>query len=142
MSIRKSVMMLSGAQYTGDIKIVGDKIRADNFFGFTDGLHTVSMTYFNFKGYFFLQGTLSMNPQESDWFNIDITDRSYETTYLTFPEVPARPTGDAGGDTGVKAFTFVGNFTYLRVVVSWENYLPAPSIDTGMGRVDKVLLAM
>ena len=144
MSIRKSVLMLQGASFDGEMKIVGERVRADNFFGFTDGIHTVSMSYYNFKGYFMLQGTLSMNPEESDWFNIDVTERNRRTTVLRFPEDPAHPTGEKNGDTGTNAFTFIGNFTYLRAVVSWEGYIPPPVLVTNedMGSVDKVLLAM
>lgn len=142
MSIRKSVVMLNGAEYTGVQKIVGNAIRADSFYGFTDGIHTVSATYNDFIGKLGLQGTLSLTPTESDWFYIDISPRNSRSPFVVFPEDPLHPTGSfgSGGDTGVKAFTFEGNFTYLRIVVSWEDIIIPPNPQ--MGRVDKVLLAM
>lgn len=49
-----------------------DSVRADSFYGFTDGLHTVAIYMNNFTGRFFIEGTLATTPTADDWFTINI----------------------------------------------------------------------
>lgn len=139
---RKSVVMMSntGREHT----VVGKPVRADGYFGNTDGIHTVQVIFSNFTGAFGLQGTLEVNPQEEDWFFININQFSaIDSPYVRFPERPGSPTGDSG-DTGTRAFTFTGNFVYLRAVLD-RSFLaePSPSASsTGFGQIDKVLLSL
>ena len=46
--------------------------------------------------------------------------------------------GGTNGDTTVEAFTFTGNFVYLRARVN-RSYLGSPALNT-VGTVDKILL--
>lgn len=142
MPTRKSILMMSG---TGrDINVVGKAIRADSYFGFTDGLHTVSVSYYNFVGGFKLQGTLSLDPSEDDWFDINLaTARCNNDGVITYPKDPARPTSKGNiGDTGTDAFTFVGNFVYLRAVLTRDYLIPPPGEGADLGQISKVLLAL
>jgi hypothetical protein len=146
MAIRKSVLMLTNTNTQWDV--VGDPIRADAYYGYTDGLHTVQVIYQNFVGGFGIQGTLALDPQPEDWFWISINPNGNTfTPYMTYPVDPLNPTGQNGGDTGSMASTFVGNFVYLRVVVTRE-YLQStapvsPMWDTWQyGQIDKVLLSL
>lgn len=116
--------------------VVGNKIQADSYFGMTDGLHTVQASFKNFTGGFGIQGTLSLNPTDSDWFWIElkqITDFD-AMPFVTLPLNPLAPTGNAGtgvahvGDIREMAWTFSGNFTYLRAVVI-RDYLNYTSAD-------------
>lgn len=139
---RKSVVMMSN---TGrDHNLVGKPIRADGWFGNPDGIHTVQVIYSNFTGAFGLQGTLELDPQEKDWFYINLNQFSaIDTPFVRFPVRPASPTGDSG-DTGTKAFTFTGNFVWLRAVLD-RSYLvePSPTAATiGFGQIDRVLLSL
>lgn len=123
---RKSILML---QNTGKLyNVVGKAIRADGYFGMTDGLHTVQASFTNFTGGFGVQGTLSLSPKDKDWFWIElkqITDFDAQP-FITFPRDPLAPTGAQGsnpnfiGDTGNLAWTFTGNLTYVRAVVIRE----------------------
>ena len=45
----------------------GEKHRGDGFYGFADGLHTVSFHVTNFTGRICLQATLLENPTEADF---------------------------------------------------------------------------
>ena len=65
---------------------------------------------------------------------------------VPFPIDPFAPTGANGGDTGSMAFTFMGNFVYLRAVIS-RDYIQPVNIDTvwqnwQFGSVDTVLLSL
>lgn len=130
-------------------EITGDKVKADSWFGNTDGIHTVSVQYQNFYGGFKLQGTLVFDPTEDDWFDIGLSalDGTGVGPEIRYPRDPVSPTGVNGGDTGVDAFTFVGNFTYLRALVVRDYLGSAPASNTeilalDVGSVSKVLLSL
>ena len=145
MSIRKSVSMMShtGTQWN----VIGQPIRGDAYYGYTDGIHTVQIIYQNFVGGFGIQGTLALNPEPEDWFWIKMNPNGDTyTPYITFPDNQLAPTGANGGDTGSIASTFIGNFVFLRAVVTRDYLLPAPINpiwDTWTyGQIDQVLLSL
>jgi len=141
---RKSVVMMTN---TGrNHNLVGDAIRADSYYGRTDGIHTVQVTVNNFTGSFGIQGTLATEPTESDWFDINLNANrnvSSASPYVTFPLNPLAPTGQIGDDATV-AFTFVGNFTFLRAILDRSNIVEPSTLSatTDLGNIDRVLLAM
>ena len=132
MTIQKSVMMSN----TGDkFDVTGDKFRADGYWGHTDGLHTISISSHNLIGNLHIQGTLSMSPEPSDWFDIDINPKDHRLDYLKFE-----------GSSGVLAVTLIGNFGYLRAVLDRTNSI-AEKDQNGLakevdGQIDRILLAM
>jgi len=141
---RKSVIMMTN---TGrNHNLVGEAKRADSYYGRTDGIHTVQVVVNNFTGSFGIQGTLATEPTESDWFDINLNANwnvSSATPYITYPVNPIAPTGQ-DGDSGTRAFTFVGNFVYLRAILDRSTIVePSPlSQTTELGQIDKVLLSM
>ena len=145
MAIRKSVNMMSntGTQWN----VIGEPIRGNAYYGYTDGIHTVQVIYQNFVGGFGIQGTLSTNPKPEDWFWFKLnTNGDVNTPFLTYPIDPYAPTGANGGDTGSIATTFMGNFVYLRAVVT-RDYIQPVSVNTTWqnwqwGQIDSVLLSL
>lgn len=104
--IQKSVILMTNTTTRYDV--VGEPFRADNWFGYTDGLHTVSVNYVNFKGNFHIQGSLSTDPaDETSWFDIDINSSNNDVPYIEFD-----------GESGISAFSFVGNFTFIRAIMN------------------------
>lgn len=145
MAIRKSVVMCSN---TGtNWNVVGEKIRGDAYYGYTDSIHTVQVIYQNFVGGFGIQATLALNPGPEDWFWIKLNNwGDVNTPFVPFPVDPFAPTGANGGDTGSMAFTFMGNFVYLRAVLS-RDYIQPVNIGTvwqnwQFGSIDTVLLSL
>jgi hypothetical protein len=127
MSIRKSVLCLSntGTQWNK----IGESIRGNAYYGYTSGIITIQNVFENFVGGFGIQGTLAVNPEPDDWFWININSYGELTTpFITYPVDPLAPTGANGGDTGSMAFTFVGNFVYLRAVITRDYIQPAPTL--------------
>ncbi len=119
-----------------ELSYTGDNIRADAFYGNTDGLHTVSVKFDDFVGRVFIEGTLASDPQDTDWFPIYLTSGS---SYKQYPVNPAAPTGNVG-DTGTDGFTFRLNVIYLRARID-RDYLSASAYDlTQHGRIDQILL--
>lgn len=149
---RQSILMMSSTDDNHDL--VGDAIRADSYYGYTDGLHTVQVVYSNFTGNFGIQGTLEIEPTESDWFYINLNadqNTSSSSPLISYPRNPAQPMtygtiagGNQTGDTGTDAFTFVGNFTFLRAVLDRTGI---PNIDPqntvwSYGYINRVLLSL
>lgn len=125
--------------------LVGEPVRADAYYGYTDGIHTVQLIYQNFVGGFGLQGTLAINPEPEDWFWINIGS-GCEEPLIKFPTNPLIPTGENGGATGSSAITFLGNFVYLRAVINRDYIQPTSPADNWQtwtyGQIDKVLLSL
>ncbi len=119
-----------------ELSYTGDNIRADAFYGNTDGLHTVSVKFDDFVGRVYIEGTLASSPEEADWFPIYLTSG---TSYKQYPVNAAAPTGNVG-DTGTDGFTFRLNVIYLRARID-RDYLSASAYDlTQHGRIDQILL--
>lgn len=145
MAIRKSVLMMTNTNTKWNV--IGEPIRADAYYGYTDGIHTVQVVYGNFVGGFGIQATLALKPEPEDWFWIKLNPTGdVNSPFITYPRDPLAPTGANGGDTGSEAFTFIGNFVFVRAVVS-RDYIqpvsPAPQWETWQwGEVDKALLSL
>lgn len=139
---RRSITMMSNTGRAHNL--VGDAVRADGYFGRTDGIHTVQVIYSNFTGDFGIQGTLELNPTEDDWFFVNLNRFAVpQRPLVRFPRNPAEVTGETG-DTGTEAYTFVGNFVYLRAVLD-RKHIPEPApleTATRLGHIDKVLLCL
>lgn len=82
---------------------ISDKVKADGYYGNSDGLHTVSYTVSSdYVGTIKMQGSLASDPTSSDWFDIDGTSFSYDGSTVT----------------GNKYINFTGNFVWVRSHVS------------------------
>ena len=145
MAIRKSITMMSNTGTTWNL--VGDPIRGDAYYGYSDAIHTIQVIYQNFVGGFGIQGTLALNPGPEDWFWIKINPwGDVNEPFIPFPMDPYAPTGQNGGDTGSQAFTFIGNFVFLRAVLTRDYLQPSPVnvqwTQWQYGQLDKVLLSL
>ena len=145
MAIRKSVYMMTNTGTKWNV--IGEPIRADAYYGYTDGIHTVQVIYQNFVGGFGIQGTLALDPKPEDWFWIRLNPNGdVNTPFIPFPIDNMAPTGANGGDTGSMATTFIGNFVYLRAVLS-RDYIQPINVDTAWqnwqwGQIDSVLTSL
>ena len=123
--------MARSIQLMGDtgtnFNVTSDSVRADSFYGFTDGLHTVAIYMNNFTGRLFIEGTLATVPTDNDWFSINIGNNVVD--YM-----------DATAHTGVIAKTFQGNFVYLRGRVDRSYLSVTDNTNLAQGRILKVLL--
>jgi hypothetical protein len=145
MAIRKSITMMTntGTQWN----VIGEPVRGNAYYGYTNGVHTVQVIYQNLVGGFGLQATLALDPNPEDWFWIRLNPNGdVYTPFIPFPNDPYTPTGANGGDTGSLATTFVGNFVFLRAVLTRDYLQPSP-VDVQWnawqyGQLDRVLLSL
>lgn len=134
---KQSVVMLSDTFI--ELNVTGDKIRADAWFGLKDGLHTVTFHLSDFTGRIFIEASLESDPQDNDWFPIFLNGSK---SFVEYPLDSLEPTGIAG-DTFVDAYTFQGNFLYLRAGIDRSFVVPVPTTDSeksALGSVKKILL--
>lgn len=111
--------------------------KADASYGNRDGRHSLAFYLQNYTGRIKVEASLAAEPTESDWFPIYL-HQHYD--YADFPVDPADPTGP-DGDSGVVAYTFTGNFYWVRVKSIRSHITPAPASVSEFGRIDKVLLS-
>jgi len=119
----------------GQTDQTGEAVAADAQYGFSNGLHTVTAELENFTGHLYLEGTLSLSPNDSDWFPL-YTNYSY--AFARYPRDPDNPTG-TDGDTLQEIWNFTGNFTAIRARVV-RSTLSDPPADTG--RVKRVMMSI
>ena len=145
MAIRKSITMMSNTGTKWDV--IGDPIRSNAYYGYGNGICTVQIIYQNLVGGFGVQGTLALDPTPEDWFWIKLNPNGdVYTPFIPYPIDPYAPTGNNGGDTGAMAFTFIGNFVFLRAVLTRDYLQPIPvnpQWNTWQyGMIDKCLLSL
>lgn len=91
-------------------------INGPAYYGKSNGMITIGLYATNYTGNFFLQGTTSDYPSESDWFDVELGAQYYFHYFDSF--------------TGIEPFTIQSNLKFLRGKV--EN--------TGAGTVDKLVV--
>jgi hypothetical protein len=104
-----SIVLIQSTQ--GVVDFVGDAVKAGGYFGYADSLYTVAVSTQNFIGNIYIEASLSTVPNLNDWFPVQVIPA---INYLQYPRQPTAPTGQNGGDTGTSAYTFRGNFVFLR----------------------------
>ena len=92
------------------------RIAGPAYFGKKGGLVTLGIYATGYTGKFFLQGTTAEQPEDGDWFDLDI---GMVTAFYQFVQF-----------TGIEPFNVQSNLKYLRVKVE----------DLGVGSVDKVVI--
>ena len=132
-----SILMLGDTN--GQFEVTGNMIRGDGYYGFPDGNHTISIHLQNFTGRIWLEGSLASEPRnddctmqfdtENDWFPISLN--------------VCNPFIQYERETSSRAYTFQGNFVWLRVRLDRSYIQPVPETDTDLaelGNIRKVLL--
>ena len=143
---------LLGTTYD-QINVIGQKVPGAGYNNTVGNNHTVSISLDNFIGRIYIQGSLATDPKtDGDWFNIPIGNG---TAYVQFPLDAALPTGynpalnqwpanqypnTQQGDTGICAYSFSGNYIWLRAVVDRTYLVPPPTDPYFVGAVSQILL--
>lgn len=123
---------------SGQLNVVGPAVKADGFYGFSDGLHTISVKLDNFTGRFFIEATLELHPTESDWFPVMLSSAH---PYVEYPVNPHMPSGSRG-DTGVDAFVIEGNFVFVRARINRDYVVPVPITPDDLAELGSVTQAL
>lgn len=109
-----------------ELSYTSNPIKGDGYYGFADGLHTMSFHVSSFTGKIFVEATLMEQPTADDWFLISLEN---ETDYLEF-----------NGQTKTVGTSFQGNFVYVRVRID-RDYLGDTEYNASQhGMLDKAVL--
>lgn len=113
-------------------------VKGDSFYGYSDGWHTIQIVYSQFVGRLHVEATLAIEPTDTDWFGIKPqttlgTEYSAGQSYVQF-------NSNNPGD-GAEAYTFRGNFTYLRVRMDRAHVGDGTTYDPSYGSISKVILS-
>lgn len=122
---------------TTEINVIGPKQKGAGYSSTIGCNHTVSMSVVNFTGRIYIEGSLSSDPTEQDWFPIRLLN---EPDYVEFPRNIQAPTGASNGDTSVLAFSFSGNYIWIRARVDRNYLVPFPQDAEYVGAVRYILL--
>jgi hypothetical protein len=118
---------------------VGDQVRADGWYGLNNSLHTVSIQTQNLIGRVYIEGTLQLRPTDADWFPIPLRN---QLPYIEYPLDPMNPTGINGGDTGITAYNFRGNFMFVRARLDRTYIFPDPPDSFDIVNYGKIVLIL
>lgn len=117
-----SETILPSQTHVGDSSLqslTGDPFKGDGFYGRSDGLHTVQINLIGFIGKIEIQGTLEVNPVETDWFTVELGTgtQSIDTTGL-ITEQNITQVEYTSPATNSKTYNFVGNYVWIRTKIS------------------------
>ena len=119
------------------MNLTTDKVEGDSYYGYTDGLHTIAISYNAYKGRIKVQGTLALEPTDSDYFDIQVQGGlpASQGGYKQFP------VSGTDGFSGVEAYTIEGNFTYLRVKMDRSYLGDGTTYDADYGSINYIRLS-
>lgn len=105
-----------------------DPVKGDGYYGRADGFHTVQINLTDFVGIIKIQGSLDIDPEDSDWFTVQLGtgNRSVDTTGL-IREENITQVEYIEEKTGTNSYNFTGNYVWLRAKI--ENWT-AGSVDS------------
>lgn len=111
--------------------------KGDSFYGYTDGFHTFQVTYNQYVGRLRIQATLAIDPTDSDWFDL-VPDTTSGTNWNPAGYVQFNANDPAEGS---EAYSFQGNFTYIRAYVDREHIGDGVTYDSSYGQISRVILS-
>lgn len=132
---RRSVTILSA---TGiEMNKYSTVVKGDSYYGYTDGFHTIQVIYNQFVGRLRLQATLSLDPTASDWFDV-VPSNTLGTSFNEAGFVQFNANDPAAGS---EAYSFSGNFTFIRVYMDREHVGDGTTYDPSYGQISRVILS-
>lgn len=121
-----SETILSQQTHIGDSSLqslISNLFKGDGFYSRSDGLHTIQVSIAGFIGKISIQGTLAVNPTESDWFTVELGTgaMSVDTTGL-LTEQNITSVEYTSPTTNSKSYNFTGNYVWVRArVFDWTD---------------------
>jgi hypothetical protein len=138
---RRNATILSS---TGsNMNMTGMNVKADSYYGYVDGHHTIQLVYNNYIGRLKIQASLSLNPAETDWFDIQDTTVYGSVTDQTTGYNPAGYIQFNANDpaNGSQAYSVTGNFAYIRVQMDRSHVGDGTTYDPSYGQITQAILS-
>ena len=132
---RRSVNILSATGTT--MNQHSTVVQGDSYYGYADGFHTIQVTYNQYVGRFRIQASLSLDPQENDWFDI-VPTVTNGTAFNQLGFVQFNANNPANWS---EAYSFRGNFTFIRCYMDREHVGDGATYDPSYGQISRVILS-
>ena len=133
---RRSINILGS---TGtNMNQTSNNVKGDSFYGYSDGYHTIQVIYNQYVGRFIVEASLAVEPTDTDWFQIqpEVTNGTEYSAGQSYVQFNSNDPGNSA-----EAYTFRGNFTYLRVKMDRAHVGDGETYDTSYGSISKVILS-
>ena len=133
---RRSINILGS---TGtNMSQTSNNVKGDSFYGYSDGYHTIQVIYNQYVGRFIVEASLAVEPTDTDWFQIqpEVTNGTEYSAGQSYVQFNSNDPGNSA-----EAYTFRGNFTYLRVKMDRAHVGDGETYDTSYGSISKVILS-
>ena len=132
---RKSAIVMSSTSST--MNQYSTKVHGDSYYGYTDGYHTLQVQYSQFVGRLRVQCSLLTQPGDNDWFDIVPTS----TSGIAFNPAGYIQFNANNPADGSEAYTFQGNFAWIRVYMDREHVGDGSTYDSSYGSILRVVLS-
>ena len=126
-----------------NMNMTGMNVKADSYYGYVDGHHTIQLVYNNYIGRLKIQASLSLNPAETDWFDLQETTVYGSVTDQTTGYNPAGYIQFNANDPadGSQAYSVTGNFAYIRVNMDRAHVGDGTTYDPSYGQITQAILS-
>jgi len=122
----------------------GVEAKADSYYGYTDGFHTIQVVYDHYVGRLRIQASLALTPGVNDWFDLQeniasfggITDQTVAWNPLGYIQFNANDPA-----SGSQAYSFTGNFAWLRVKMDRSYIGDGTTYDSSYGQISQAILS-
>lgn len=119
----RSEIILSNRTHPGSNtteSLFGEKFKGDGYYGRSDGIHTVQWALSNFIGNIGIQGSLAVDPQETDWFTVGLGGSSEFTVDTTgkISTILLNALAYTTPTSGAFSYNFTGNYVWVRVRIN------------------------
>mgnify|MGYP006080899983 FL=1 len=138
---RRNATILSST--ASNMNMTGMNVKADSYYGYVDGHHTIQLVYSNFVGRLRIQASLSLNPAETDWFDLQdttvfgsVTDQSTGYNPAGYIQFNSNDPAD-----GSQAYSVTGNFAYIRVKMDRSHIGDGTTYDPSYGQINQAILS-
>ena len=127
-----------------NMNLYGTAVKADSYYGYTDGFHTIQITYSQYVGRLRIQASLALDPGTNDWFDLQqdistfgsITNNAVAWNPSGYIQFNANDPGD-----GSQAYSFSGNFAWLRVYADRTHIGDGETYDSSYGQITQAILS-
>lgn len=107
----------------GPVNATATREKGDGYYSRSDGLHTIQVSLSGFIGSIQMQGTLAIDPNENDWFTVELgTGTMSVDTTGSLSEQNITSITYTESTSNVKSYNFTGNYVWIRAKISnWAN---------------------
>jgi hypothetical protein len=130
---RRSIPLLTP---TGtEMNVTSTAVKGDSYYGYTDGLHTIQVQFQNYIGRFRIQATLALEPSEDDWFPLRLEG------FTADGRDGYKQWNNDNPRTATEAYTFQGNYTWIRVEMDRSHMGDGVTYDSAYGQIVQAILS-